>query len=55
MIKATVTSGEFVQGNEYDVEPGIGMAMIIAGTADPVTVAKSKIREKAVKKPYETR
>ena len=55
-IRATATKGEYVAGVEYDVEPGVGMAMIIAGNAVPVAVAQFKSREKAVlPQNYETR
>ncbi len=54
-IKATVTKGEFIQGNEYELPPAIATAMIIAGTAEVVTVAYSPNREKAILLKYETR
>jgi hypothetical protein len=55
-IRATVTKSGYVAGVEYDVDPGVGMAMIIAGNAVPVAVAQFKDREKAVlPQNYETR
>lgn len=53
-IRATVTKGDFIAGEQYDIEPGKAMAMIIAGDAEPITVARP-LREKKIKVPNESR
>jgi hypothetical protein len=54
-IRATVTIDDFIKGEEYELNEMAALAMIIAGNAEPVAVAPSSRREKAVKGKYDTR
>lgn len=48
-VRATVTKGSFKAGKEYDLPETEAMAMIMAGTAEPLdTVPRAFEREKAI-------
>ena len=54
-VRATATKSGFVAGQEYDLQNDEAQAMIIAGNAEPVTVAPAHDREKVTRGQYDKR
>lgn len=55
IVRATVTTGAYVKGVEYDLVPEIAQALIIQGVMYFVAVAPCVNREKSIKPQYEQR
>lgn len=55
IVRATVTTGKYQKGVEYDLPKEVAQALIIQGIMSFIAVAPHINREKAIKPQYEQR